>query len=100
VVTIVTDVDYLRADRGRSLDSEQVYSSQAEVSMSTAPGPLNVPFSVEQDSDGIRCAHAWLGSSGGANGNGATREEAIADMRAAVQMVMEEDGISGEGDRP
>ena len=34
-----------------------------------------------------------LGSSGGANGNGATAEEAIADLREAVRMVIEDDGI-------
>ena len=37
-------------------------------------------------------AHAWLGSSGGANGNGATPDEAIADLREAVQVVIDEDG--------
>jgi hypothetical protein len=36
---------------------------------------------------------SWLGSSGGANGNGATPEEAVADLREAVQMVIDEDGI-------
>jgi hypothetical protein len=27
---------------------------------------------LEQDEDGVWCAHAWLGASGGANGNGPT----------------------------
>jgi predicted RNase H-like HicB family nuclease len=31
-------------------------------------------------------------TSGGANGNGATPEEAIADLREAVQLVIDEDG--------
>lgn len=52
-----------------------------------------VPFSPEQGCDGVWCAHAWLGSIGGANGSGATQEEAIADLSAAVQMVMAEDGV-------
>ena len=54
---------------------------------------VHVPYTVEQDEDGVWCAHAWLGSSGGANGNGATVEEAVADLREAVRMVFEKDGI-------
>ncbi|HEY4465526.1 MAG TPA: hypothetical protein VGN41_22895 [Streptosporangiaceae bacterium] len=49
-----------------------------------------MPYTIERDEDGVWCAHAWMGSSGGANGNGLTREEAIADLREAVQMVLEE----------
>jgi predicted RNase H-like HicB family nuclease len=52
---------------------------------------------LEQEEDGIWCAHAWLGSSGGANGNGGTPEEAVADLREAVQMVLDEDGIPALG---
>jgi len=54
---------------------------------------VHVPYTVQPDEDGVWCAHAWLGSSGGANGNGATAEEAIADLREAVQMVIDEDGV-------
>jgi predicted RNase H-like HicB family nuclease len=54
---------------------------------------VHVPYTLERDEDGIWCAHAWLGSSGGANGNGATQEEAIADLREAIQMVIDEDGV-------
>lgn len=61
--------------------------------MSAAPGSLNVPYSLERDCDRVWCAHAWLGLSGGANGSGATRDEAIADLREAVQMVFDEDGV-------
>lgn len=49
-------------------------------------------WTLKQDEDGIWCAHAWRGSSGGANGNGATPEEAVADLREAVQMVLDKDG--------
>lgn len=41
-------------------------------------------------------AHAWLGSSGGANGHGQTPEEAAADLREAVLMALEDDGIPAE----
>ena len=54
---------------------------------------VHVPYTIVQDEDGVWCAHAWLGSSGGANGNGATSEEAVADLRDAVQMVLDEDGV-------
>ena len=54
---------------------------------------VHVPYTIEQDEDGVWCAHAWLGSSGGANGNGATAEEAVADLREAVEMVIGEDGV-------
>jgi predicted RNA binding protein YcfA (HicA-like mRNA interferase family) len=35
---------------------------------------VHVPYTVERDEDGVWCAHAWLGASGGANGNGAMPE--------------------------
>jgi predicted RNase H-like HicB family nuclease len=60
---------------------------------------VHVPYTVEQDEDGVWCAHAWLGSSGGANGNGATLEEAVEDLREAVRMVIEEDGITAQLER-
>ena len=61
--------------------------------MGGEPRTLHVPYTLEQDEDGIWCAHAWLGSSGGADGSGATPEEAVADLREAVKMVIDEDGI-------
>lgn len=61
--------------------------------MSGPAKTVHVPYTLEQDEDGIWCAHAWLGSSGGANGNGLTPDAAIADLREAVQMVIDEDGI-------
>jgi predicted RNase H-like HicB family nuclease len=56
----------------------------------------HVPYTVDQDEDGAWCAHAWLGSSGGANGNGATRDEAVTDLLEAVQMVIEADGVPAQ----
>jgi predicted RNase H-like HicB family nuclease len=54
---------------------------------------VHVPYTLGRDEDGVWSAHAWLGSSGGANGNGTTPEEAVLDLREAVEMVLEEDGI-------
>ena len=53
----------------------------------------HIPYTVAQDEDGVWCAHAWLGASGGANGNGATAEDAVSDLRKAVKMVLDEDGL-------
>jgi hypothetical protein len=61
--------------------------------MSGQPRTVHVPYTLEQDEDGIWCAHAWLGASGGANGNGPTADDAVADLREAVQMVIDEDGV-------
>jgi predicted RNase H-like HicB family nuclease len=68
----------------------------SEGTFDTVATTVHVPYTVDQDEDGIWCAHAWLGDSGGANGNGATRDEAVADLREAVQMVIDEDGIPGQ----
>ena len=57
---------------------------------------VHVPYTLGQDEDGVWFAHAWLGSSGGANGNGASPEEAVADLREAVEMVIEEDGVPAQ----
>jgi len=62
--------------------------------MSSQPRILHMPYTLAQDEDGIWCAHAWLGSSSGANGNGQTPDEAVGDLREAVQMVIDEDGVS------
>jgi hypothetical protein len=61
--------------------------------VSAQPKTVHVPYTLEQDEDGIWNAHAWLGSSGGANGNGPTAEAAVADLREAVEMVIDEDGV-------
>ena len=63
------------------------------ITMNGQPRTVHVPYTLEQDEDGVWCAHAWLGSSGGAHGNGPTPEEAVADLREAVQMVIDDDGV-------
>lgn len=64
-----------------------------------AVATVHVPYTVYQDEDGVWCAHAWLGSSGGAHGNGATMDEAIEDLREAVRMVLEEERIPAQLER-
>jgi hypothetical protein len=44
---------------------------------------VHVPYTVEQDEDGVWCAHAQLRPGVGANGEGDTAEAAVADLRDA-----------------
>jgi predicted RNase H-like HicB family nuclease len=57
---------------------------------------IHVPYTVEQDEDGIWCASAQLRPGVGAVGDGATAEEAIADLRDALVTLIEEVGVPPE----
>lgn len=56
----------------------------------------HVPCTLEQDEDGVWCAHAQLRPGVGANGEGDTPEAAIADLREAVEGLIAEFGASQE----
>ena len=43
------------------------------------------PYTVEQDEDGVWCAHAQLRPGVGANGEGDTLDAAVADLREALE---------------
>ncbi|MHB8296863.1 MAG: type II toxin-antitoxin system HicB family antitoxin [Acidimicrobiales bacterium] len=51
-----------------------------------------LPYTVEQDETGWYCAHADL-PGGGANGEGLTEEEAVADLREALAGWLAEFGV-------
>jgi predicted RNase H-like HicB family nuclease len=57
---------------------------------------VHVPYTVEQDEDGVWCAHAQLRPQVGANGEGDTREAAIEDLREALTGLIAEFGIPDE----
>src|ERR1700729_1404220 len=57
---------------------------------------VHVPYVIEQDEDGVWCASALLRPGVGAVGDGATQEEAIADLRAGLELLIEEVGIPDE----
>jgi predicted RNase H-like HicB family nuclease len=57
---------------------------------------VHLPYMVEQDEDGVWCAHAQLRPGVGANGDGPTREAAIADLREALTALMREFGVPDE----
>jgi predicted RNase H-like HicB family nuclease len=57
---------------------------------------VHVPYTVEQDEDGVWCAHAQLRPQVGANGEGDTPESAIADLREALTGLITEFGVPDE----
>ncbi|HEY7489134.1 MAG TPA: hypothetical protein VH912_32145 [Streptosporangiaceae bacterium] len=57
---------------------------------------VHVPYTVEQDEDGVWCAHAQLRPQVGANGEGDTPEAAIADLREALIGLITEFGVPDE----
>ncbi len=57
---------------------------------------IHVPYTLEQDEDGIWCASAQLRPGVGAVGDGSTAEEAIADLRDALTVLIEEVGAPPE----
>jgi predicted RNase H-like HicB family nuclease len=57
---------------------------------------IHVPYTLEQDEDGVWCASAQLRPGVGAVGDGATADEAIADLRDALTVLIEEVGVPQE----
>jgi ADP-ribose pyrophosphatase YjhB (NUDIX family) len=57
---------------------------------------VHVPYVVEQDEDGIRCASALLRPGVGAVGDGTTPEEAVTDLRAGLEALLEVVGPPSE----
>ena len=57
---------------------------------------VHVPYVVEQDEDGVWCASALLRTGVGAIGDGAAPEEAVTDLRAALEALLEVVGPPGE----
>jgi predicted RNase H-like HicB family nuclease len=57
---------------------------------------VHVPYTVEQDEDGVWCAHAQLRPGVGANGEGDTSEAAVADLREALEGLIAEFGAPQE----
>jgi predicted RNase H-like HicB family nuclease len=57
---------------------------------------VHVPYTVEQDEDGVWCAHAQLRPGVGANGEGGTAEAAVEDLREALSGLIAEFGAPDE----
>ena len=57
---------------------------------------VHVPYIVDQDEDGVWCASAQLRPGVAAFGEGQTQNEALADLRAGLELLLEEVGIPDE----
>ena len=57
---------------------------------------VHVPYVVEQEEDGVWCASAQLRPGVGAVGDGSTQEEAIADLRTALEALLDVVGPPNE----
>lgn len=57
---------------------------------------VHAPYTVEQDEDGVWCARAQLRAGVGANGEGDSREAAVADLREALEGLIAEFGAPHE----
>ena len=57
---------------------------------------VHVPYTVEQDEDGVWCAHAQLRPGEGAHGEGENPEAAVADLREALEGLIAEFGAPQE----
>ena len=57
---------------------------------------VHVPYTVSQDEMGVWCASAELRPGVGAVGDGATAEEAVADLRASLSVLLAEVGPPDE----
>ena len=57
---------------------------------------VHVPYVVEQDEDGVWCASALLRPGVGAFGDGTTPEEAVTDLRAALEALLDVVGPPSE----
>jgi predicted RNase H-like HicB family nuclease len=53
---------------------------------------VHVPYTVEQDEDGVWCASALIRPGAGAVGDGVTPEEAVSDLRDALAALIAEIG--------
>ena len=54
---------------------------------------VTVPYTVEQDEDGVWCAHALLRRGVGANGEGDTPESAVVDLSDALTALIASYGV-------
>ena len=55
-----------------------------------------MPYTLEQDEDGVWCASALIRPGAGAVGDGSTPEEAVADLREALMALIDEVGVPQE----
>lgn len=57
---------------------------------------VHVPYTLHQDEDGVWCASALVRPGAGAVGDGATPQEALADLREGLSALIAEIGPPDE----
>jgi len=57
---------------------------------------VHVPYTLDQDEDGVWCASALIRPGVGAAGDGATLEEALDDLREGLAALIAEIGVPDE----
>lgn len=57
---------------------------------------VHVPYTIEQDEDGVWCAHAILMPGVGAHGEGSDPDAALADLHEALTVLIDEFGVPNE----
>ena len=57
---------------------------------------VHVPYTLDQDEDGLWCASALIRPGVGATGDGATPEDALADLREGLAALIAEIGVPDE----
>jgi predicted RNase H-like HicB family nuclease len=57
---------------------------------------VHVPYTLQQDEDGLWCASALVRPGTGAVGDGVTGEDALADLREALVALIAEVGVPQE----
>jgi predicted RNase H-like HicB family nuclease len=66
------------------------------ITMSGQPRTVHVPYTLQQDEDGVWCAAAQLRPGVGAVGDGETPEAALDDLREALKALLAEVGPPDE----
>jgi predicted RNase H-like HicB family nuclease len=83
--------------RARRVPGDHQSARQAEAVPSTTMNrTVHLPYVVEQDEDGVWCAHAQLRPGVGAHGEGDTAEAAIDDLRESLSGLITEFGLPNE----
>lgn len=57
---------------------------------------VHLPYTIDQDEDGVWCAHAQLRPGVGAHGEGDSAEAAVADLTLALEGLIAEFGAPDE----
>jgi predicted RNase H-like HicB family nuclease len=92
----VTDGERTLLARGHHRDLQVKMQGTVSKEPTAMTRTVHVPYTVEQDEDGIWCAHAQLRPGVGANGEGDTANAAVADLREALEALIAEFGAPEE----